>query len=154
VKKIQGYTIIELVLILVFVGVLSGYVATKMSTIHEDARIASIYQEWGEIKRALYGDDEFRGYIALTGDLPPDGNLDELLTAQGTYSPFAQAGESTSGAMVTIETVTDPWGQRYVWDRGGGNGPARYGTIKCLGSDGIYVEADDEEEQFPPRGVR
>lgn len=123
----RGYTLIELVLVLVIVGVLASVGLKSLSAVNRTTRIEETRQEMERLVYAIAGNPSLVsggsrtdfGYIGDVGSLPP--NLDALVTNPGGYAtwdgPYL-VDDFTSGGANTLFKY-DAWGAAYTYAAGG-----------------------------------
>ncbi len=99
-KKQQGYTLLELMIVVVLVGIMAGIAYPIYSGIVDRARAAKVMGDMGEIQLAIA-----KHLTDVNGALP------------------------VSLAAIGLDTLTDPWGNPYQYLKiegaGGGLGSAR-----------------------------
>lgn len=147
----KGFTLLELVTVLILIGILSAIAIPAFHNIHTEARIKATFQEMKELQKAIMGDSEFRGYMQDVGALPT--NLSDLYGAQaGGYNPFLQTGGSRGGYISDVDgdgngvadILEDAWGHPYAWDSATGVlysfGPN--GSNDGGGGDDIVLDVD------------
>ena len=115
----QGFTLIELVIVILLVGVLATIATRKMSVSIETAQYEQTKKELDQLARAIVGNPEVYakgaridfGYVGDVGALPPD--LDALVENPGGYAtwdgPYIDSGFSGT------EHLKDAWGANYVY---------------------------------------
>jgi len=124
IKKDFGFTIIELVIVIVILGLISVYAAPKMIDMVNDARLNSTKDEMMKIKSAIVGDATavsggvatFRGFLGDVGR--PPNNISELYSQGGIPSWDRTAnnglGAGWNGPYIQAEEYDDAWGNPYV----------------------------------------
>ena len=117
----SGYTLIELVLALVIIGVLASVGLKSLGTVNQTSRIEETRQEMERLAHAIAGDPSLVsggsrsdfGYVGDVGSLPP--NLDALVANPGGFAtwdgPYL-VDEFTSGGANTGFKY-DAWGAAY-----------------------------------------
>lgn len=97
----SGFTLIEVLLVVVIIGILAALVGPSLVGRAGDAELAAARAEIAAIKTAI------RVYEMDMGSLPP--NLDALTSNPG--------GTRWQGPYLDAAPV-DPWGNAYVYTRG------------------------------------
>jgi prepilin-type N-terminal cleavage/methylation domain-containing protein len=122
----NGYTLIELVLVLVIVGVLASVGLKSLGTVNQTTRIEETKQEMERLAWAIAGNpalvsggsrSDF-GYVGDVGGLPP--NLDALVSNPGGYATWDGPyiiDEFTSGGVNALFRY-DAWGTPYAYTGG------------------------------------
>lgn len=105
---VRGFTLIEMLLVLVIIGLIGGLVVTNLVGKAEGANIKAAS---GQIQRLSM---EVENYYLDTGSLPEE--LDDLVNDPGTAGwngPYTQSSK-----------LKDPWGEPYVYRY-----PGQHGTF-------------------------
>ena len=114
-----GFTLIELAIVILLVGVLATIATRKMSTSIETAQYEQTKKELDQLARAIVGNPEVFvngaradfGYVGDVGALPPD--LDALVQNPGGYAtwdgPYMATGFESDGFK------KDAWSANYVY---------------------------------------
>lgn len=122
----SGYSLIELALVLVIIGVLAGIGLQSMSSVTTTSRIEETRSELDALATAIIGDPSLVaggsrtdfGYVGDVGALPP--NLDALVTNPGGYvtwnGPYTSDPFTTGGSDYAFKM--DAWGQPYSYSGG------------------------------------
>jgi len=136
-KNQQGFTLVELVIIIVVLGILSTFAAVKYTSFVQESRVTATQAEMDEIRRAIIGNSKLIaggkyidiGYEGNLGILPVQ--LQDLVTKPGSVANFnAISGLGWNGPYLkqnNNDYLNDAWGQAYVYD-------ASARTIKSVGS--------------------
>lgn len=108
-KYKSGFTLVEIAIVLVIVGLLISAFLTPLAAQLEQSRNAEVRRDLAEIKEALLG------FAVINGQLPcPDNNGDGV----DDGCPNTNATATTGGNVpwVTLNTKQlDPWGRRYQY---------------------------------------
>lgn len=112
-----GFTLIELVIVIVVLGVIAAVAMKKMEPAIESARYEQTKKELDELAYAIVGNPELYangartdfGYVGDVGSLPP--NLDALVTNPGSYATWD--GPYMSNNFGATDYNTDGWGTAY-----------------------------------------
>ncbi len=122
----RGFTLIELVMVIVVLGLVAAIVIPRMGGLSESSRITATESEMLMLKRAIVGNPsavaEGRYYdVGFEGDVGhPPASLAELGSKPDTvpeYDKFTRIGWNgpyidTSGG----EYLTDAWGAAYIYN--------------------------------------
>jgi prepilin-type N-terminal cleavage/methylation domain-containing protein len=120
----SGFSLIELTIVIVVIGILVSVAMQSMKTLVEDTRKVKTEREMEMLARAIVGDAALAGpgkrtdfgYVGDVGAFPP--NLDALVSNPGGYAtwdgPYIPPGftQDASGFK------TDEWGQPYSYSGG------------------------------------
>lgn len=125
----RAFTLIELLLVLVILGILAAIVVPKFAGRTDDARNAAAKTQIAGFSTSL------DAYEVDTGSYPKGSEgLFDLVQApsdvQGWKGPYMK------------EVPVDPWGKPYVYVSPGRNNPSSY-DIYSLGTDGREGTEDD-----------
>lgn len=119
----QGYTLIELVLVLLIIGILASVGLKSLSAINQTSRVEETRQELDLLASAIAGDPSLvaggarsdYGYVGDVGALPP--NLDALISNPGGYAswdgPYLGDKFSIDGSSSAFKF--DAWGVAYSY---------------------------------------
>ena len=126
VKKHQGYSLFELIIVIIILGIISSIAVKSLKNTVHSARIEETKIEMEILAYAIAGDPEMisggnrteYGYVGDNGSLPP--NLDALVTNPGGFStwngPYIKDDFSTDGS--DTEYKNDGAGQPYNYSGG------------------------------------
>jgi len=118
-RSVRGFTLIELILVIVILGILSAMIVPKFVGVSEDARISRAQSDIVVLSNAL---DRFEIY-------------------NGTYPKDLQA--LVSGKRRLVDAVKpDPWGNPYVYAFPGRHNKDGF-DLFSRGADGAQGSADD-----------
>lgn len=122
----RGFTLIEIVMVVVVLGILAAIVVPRMGGLSENSRITATKSEMLMLKRAIIGNSSITAggrYLdaGFQGDMGrPPVNLAELAVKPDSvtaYDKFTRIGwngpyiDSADG-----DYLTDAWGTPYVYD--------------------------------------
>ena len=155
----RGFTLIELVIVIIIVGILATVAVRKLSTSLDTAKYEHTMKELNALAEAIAGNPGLYtkgartdfGYVGDVGSLPP--NLDALVTNPGSYSTWD--GPYISRGIDLDEFKTDGWNIAYTFSdtliRSTGSG-SNIDKLCAVSSSallnntvrGYLVDADDE----------
>jgi general secretion pathway protein G len=124
----HGFTLIELMLVTVIIGVLAGMVVVVFTGSATDARIKTAA---GDIK--MY-ETALDLYALDNNDKYPD-NLSQLMSGKKKY---------------LRDLNTDPWGNSYIYEKPGRQHPESF-DLYCAGPDGQKGTEDDIAPWIKPK---
>jgi general secretion pathway protein G len=129
-SRARGFTLVELLLVLVILAVLAAVVVPKFTKRSEQARIAAATTDVANISTAL---DVFE---TDTGRYPTsDEGLKALMEAPGNAKDW-------KGPYLKRPVVNDPWGNPYVYRAPGSHNASGY-DLYSFGPDGQEGGNDD-----------
>ena len=126
----RAFTLIELLLVLVILGILAAIVVPKFAGRTEQARLAAVQTQISNFGIAL---DQFE---VDNGFYPKGKNgLSDLLVQP-------RDSQNWRGPYMKNEVPLDPWGHAYVYECPGKHTPSPY-DLMSLGPDGRAGTEDD-----------
>lgn len=126
----RGFTLVELLLVLVILGVLASLVLPKFTGRTEQARVTAAQTQIATFGTAL------DAYEVDTGSYPRgSGGLQALVV---------QSSDATNwrGPYLKNDIPLDPWGHPYIYEYPGRQNPSGY-DLRSMGPDGQDGTADD-----------
>lgn len=136
VQRTRGFTLLELLVVLLIIALLAGYVGPKLFGEVDKARVKTAMTQMRSLSGAL---DRFR---LDTGRYPDSGEgLQALMTAPGGVTNW-------NGPYLSNEVPLDPWGKAYVYRQPGNSGKDY--DLLTLGADGREGGSDENADIFSP----
>ncbi len=139
----DGFTLIELVMVIVVLGILAAIAIPKFTDVTDASKIAATRKEMQSLKEAITGNASLvaggalvdRGFEGDVGFPPP--RLEDLVAKPGSlsvYDPLTRLGWNgpymdSSGSSY----LADSWGTAYVYD------PSNRRIVSVGGADSIAI---------------
>jgi general secretion pathway protein G len=123
-KSASGFTLVELLLVLVILGILAAIVIPKFSGRTEQAKEQAAVTQISNFKTALDGFEVDNGYY-------PKGKngLQDLIVAP-------KDAQNWKGPYIQSDTIPkDPWGNDYIYENPGRHNPSAY-DLSSMGAPG------------------
>ena len=124
-----GFTLVEMLLVLVILATLAAIVIPKMAGRSQQAKVTAAASQINSIEQALDSFEVDNGYY------PKGGALNELLD-QPAGAP------NWKGPYLKKGIPLDPWGNQYTYEYPGKHSANGY-DLMCMGPDGRAGTDDD-----------
>ena len=116
-----GFTLIEVVLVIVIIGILATVALQSGRQVYDTARVEQTRQELDDLATAIAGNPSLQnngvridfGYVGDIGALPP--NLDALRTNPGGYVTWNGPYVKNRFTQTPDDYKMDAWGAEYVF---------------------------------------
>lgn len=125
-KKRDGFTLLELLIVVVILGILATFLVPKIMQKPDEARIVKAKNDIKSMELAL------KMYKLDNGSYPNTLQGLKALIVKPDQSPIPNNWRA--GGYLDTNSVADPWGNAYIYRSPGENGRAF--EIICLGADG------------------
>lgn len=120
----KGFSLIELTVMIIIIGILTSVAMQSMTTVVEDARLVKTRMEMQTLANAIVGNPELIaggtrsdfGYLGDVGAFP--ANLNNLITNPGGFSTWNGPYISGRFSQDTAGIKTDEWGAAYGYSGG------------------------------------
>jgi prepilin-type N-terminal cleavage/methylation domain-containing protein len=120
-RNSRGFTLIELVLVVVIIGLLVSTAMRSGTALYQSANIEQTKQEMTTLAYAIAGNPELQsngvrtdfGYVGDIGALPL--NLDALYTNPGSYATWKGPYIGNRFTQTPADFKTDAWGRAYTY---------------------------------------
>jgi len=127
-RQTQGFTLVEMLLVLVILATLAAIVIPKMAGRSQQAKVTSAQTQINSLELALDAFEVDNGYYPKTGAL--DDLVEQPAGATNWKGPYLK------------KIPLDPWGGPYTYDYPGKHNPSGY-DLMSNGPDGQAGTEDD-----------
>ena len=136
-KKRAGFTMIELIFVIVILGILAAVAIPKLAATRDDAQISKIVTNISTIQ------SEISGYVLSQGSVPLDDT--NLTTASNTYAAGIGTGYITlapdiGDATVALGVTGSPLGRIQFWDAASTDTAAQVCAVIDLNGTIMFVQ--------------
>jgi len=127
-RKNKGYSIIELLVVIVIIGIITAAALKSLRTVSDTVRTEKTKKELDQLAYAVAGDPNLTsgggridfGYVGDVGNMPP--NLDALVSNPGGFAtwqgPYLRDDYLPSSGSSNTEFKIDDWGTAYSYAAG------------------------------------
>lgn len=131
----RGFTIVELLIVIVIIGILAALVMGAYNGIQDKARVAKIQTDEKELIKAIISARQSTGntLLEITGNTwtadscfsqDSGTNLATIPKTDACWVTYMQALDDISTASESnVRNITDPWGRPYYIDENEGEDP-------------------------------
>jgi type II secretion system protein G len=140
ISKRAGFTIVELLIVVVVIGILAAITIVAYNGVTEQARISQANSELASFKKAMLA------YKAVYGELPPIGDSWNYNTDPPDCTRLGYVIDALSAEGYKGLSPQDPWGNCWGYDDNDCNTSSAAGAttrIKSVGPDSVNGNADD-----------
>ena len=124
IHKTAGFTLIEVILVIVIIGILVSVAVQNGRQFFETAKVEQTKQELDGLAFAIAGNPELEnngvrsdlGYVGDVGSIPP--NLDALYANPGGYATWNGPYISNRFTQVADDYKKDAWATNYIYSGG------------------------------------
>jgi general secretion pathway protein G len=139
-KQQSGFTIVELLIVIVVIGILAAITIVAYNGIQTRSRTTAVTTDLRSIEKAMLMYRAEHGKLPLAADwysgttMPPSSRwVTEII-----------AGLKSENIISTSSLDTDPWGQHYWYDNNDCSiGSSGFSPVRSVGPDGLNNTADD-----------
>lgn len=101
-KRLKGFTLIEIVIAIVVMGILAGLSAPKFIGVKRDADVSSMYRDIDTLEKVIpvyYTNNEV--YPLMGSELTLTGDIKDFISQNGDKGPFYEVDKGTVNPYVT-----------------------------------------------------
>ena len=131
--KNEGFTFVEIMVVVIILGVLAAMVLPKFMGRTEEARVNSVQSQLGIFATAL------DAYELDNGKYPTTEQGIKALSQEPTTPPIPKKWK---GPYLQKAATKDPWGSDYIYKSPGTHNPRSYAVLS-YGPDGKEGDNDD-----------
>ncbi len=136
-KSERGFTLIELMVVIVIIGILAAYIAPKFIERTEDAKINAAKAQIRSFETGL------KLFRLDSGFYPSTEQGLQALVVEPTTGRIPEKYKK-GGYLDSAKVPNDPWGNPYIYESPGSHG-FDY-EIKSLGADGVEGGEDENAD--------